>query len=267
VKPKYLNAPGVGQYAAKRTQAEVAKLLGLTPQRVSQIERVAIGKLRRFFLLGVALLCLVGCSGEPFASSPAGDAGDSPSLGGSGVVGVAGGTQLGGHPAIAGAGGVPGLLQQPDAGAGGVAVLDAGAGGELGGTPATSSEPCITSTWRASAFGSAADEGPALAVDGDVRTRWQSGEPQAPGQWFALELGGVRQLEQLELRNAPGFESDLPAGVDLVLDGKPVASTSSSAGDVLRVSFASTSASSVRLELVGSRTTWWTIYEIGGVCK
>lgn len=214
---------------------------------------------------------LLSCGGEPFASSSAGGAGDAPSLGGSaaGAAGVAGAVavELGGHPAIAGAGGVPGCLQATPAGAGGEPSSSAGAGGELGGAPAASSAPCVTSTWRASAFASSADEAPGLAVDGDALTRWQSGQAQAPGQWFALELGGVVELEQLELRNAPGFESDLPAGVGLVLDGKPVASTSSSAGGVLRVAFAATAARSVRLELVSSRTSWWTIYEIGGVCR
>lgn len=210
------------------------------------------------FRVCACAVLLLSCGGEPF-----GGAGDAPNLGGA-AAGAAGAVELGGQPAI-GAGGAAG--QQAGAGAGGVVALDAGAGGELGGAPPASSGPCATSTWRASAFASSADEGPALAVDGDALTRWQSGQSQASGQWFALELGGAFELEQLELRNATGFESDLPAAVGLVLDGKPVASTSSSAGGVLRVAFAATVARSVRLELVSSRLSWWTIYEIGGVCR
>lgn len=63
-KPKYLHAPGVGQYAAKRTQQEVALIMGLTPQRVSQIERQAIMKIKKFLLytsVPILILGLIGC--------------------------------------------------------------------------------------------------------------------------------------------------------------------------------------------------------------
>lgn len=204
-------------------------------------------------------LAVVACGGEPFA-------GVVPSLGGS-ASSSAGGPSLGGSAgAGAGAGGQPST--QLIAGAGGdpEPSSSAGAGGELGGAPpASSSGPCSTSGWRATAFATWEAEAPALAVDGDPLTRWQSGAAQAPGQWFALELDQVLELEQLELASA--IPEDLPAAVDLVLDGKPVTSTSSRAGGVLRVSFAPTTARVVRLELVSSSSTWWSIYEVGGLCR
>lgn len=50
-KPKYLKAPGAGHYGneshAIRTQAETARILGITAQRVGQIERIAFAKIRK----------------------------------------------------------------------------------------------------------------------------------------------------------------------------------------------------------------------------
>lgn len=211
------------------------------------------------------VLVLAGCGGEPFASSSA-EPGGAPSLGGS-----AAGAELGGSPPAPTAGGSsstgkPAAVAGGSAGGSAAVAVDAGAGGELGGAPPVPAHACDTSTWTASAFASWTNEPAAFAVDGDPSTRWQSGTPRVDGQWFALELGDLVELEQLELRSA--IPEDLPAHVALELDGQPVPSTSSLVGGVLRVSFAVTRASAVRLELVGSSSSdWWTIYEVGGSCR
>ena len=64
--------------------------------------------------------------------------------------------------------------------------------------------PIDISGWRAEA--SANPTRVALALDGDPRTFWDSGTPQAPGQWFRLNLGAPRIIDGVQfLSPGKGF--------------------------------------------------------------
>jgi hypothetical protein len=104
-------------------------------------------------------------------------------------------------------------------------------------------------------------------LDGDPATRWASGEPQAAGQWFELELEHAAELEQLELRSAVG---DMPAQLALELDGVAVATTASmpAPGVLHLVLDHPTRANSARVVIVTpSGINWWSVLELGGLCR
>ncbi len=65
--------------------------------------------------------------------------------------------------------------------------------------------------WTASASSTAAGLSPANALDGNSTTRWNTGLPQAPGQWFQLDMGAVQTIRQLilDITASPG---DYPRG-------------------------------------------------------
>jgi len=213
------------------------------------------------------LVLLAGCSGAPFeSSSRAGSPlAGAPSSAGAQAAGASAGLSGGAGGAAAAAGSTSEIPEAPG-GAGG--DVNAGAGGEVdsGGAPAIRL-PCNTKAWKASAFASSATGLPALAVDGDAASRWSSGAPREPGQWFAVELGAGVVLEQLEIR-ALASPSDLPSSLELELDGEPVdALVTSPERGLLVLSFPSTPATSARLVLTSSADSWWSIAEIAGVCQ
>jgi len=168
----------------------------------------------------------------------------------SGAAGVAG------KPSPANDGGAGGELEQPAA---------AGAGGELEQPAAVA---CDRSSWKLEAFASwqAQAQLPALALDGDAETRWSSGAPREAGQWLALELGAAQTIEALEL-STPATPGDLPSSLVVKLDGKTTPATFEGSEGLLRVSFAAQRASSVRLELDAGALSWWSVAELGGLCR
>jgi len=61
----------------------------------------------------------------------------------------------------------------------------------------------------------------ALAIDGDINSRWDTGVSQTPGMWFQIELPELTRVTGLRL-NAASSEEDYPRGykVELSNDGK-----------------------------------------------
>jgi hypothetical protein len=53
---------------------------------------------------------------------------------------------------------------------------------------------------------------PERALDGDLRTRWGTGGPQRPGQFFEIDLGSTEALFELEL-SLGEYRTDHPRGV------------------------------------------------------
>jgi hypothetical protein len=218
--------------------------------------------------LGIAiiLLALSGCSGAEFSavdgssagapsSAPAGGAMESDEMSSAGA-GDRGGSQNAGGSS--GAGG--------SSSSAGSAATDAGAGGE-----APSSAPCDRQGWRASAWAELVDSygGPAqLALDGDDRTRWTGGAPQAAGQWFAVAFGRELELERVTVR-AVQVPSDTPLQLVLELDGQPTPARVSRPfdGELQLELELPRRASSVRLVLVAERPSWWSIDELTADCR
>lgn len=194
----------------------------------------------------IVCVLLSSCGGAPFTSEQAGrleqgGAGGAETSGGSGGVAIASAAGRQNVPNSSGSSGMG------DAGAGGVAIAC-----ELAGA--------------ATAFASwtSGDGGPpSSALDGSSSTRWASGVPQAPGQWFQVALPAPLELERLVLASRP---TDAPAAVTLELDGVVVPVTLSSSPGSLELEFAPRRASVIRLELEQPSTSWWSIDELDAEC-
>jgi endo-1,3(4)-beta-glucanase len=199
---------------------------------------------------------------RPDAASEAGAAGDT-GTGGAVAIGGAGAGGTVSQPPAAGAGGAP-TGQAGAASAGSAGALAVGGGGAGGATP------CGVAGWSASAFASydpPVGGLPSAALDGDEGTRWASGQEQAAGQWFRVDLPAGTVLEQLELEAAP---ADMPPVLELELDGAAVVATQSRPDpSVLRLVLAKpTPARVLRLLVVTPEPgQWWSIRELRPVCR
>jgi hypothetical protein len=68
------------------------------------------------------------------------------------------------------------------------------------------------SGWNAKASANGGDA--KNAIDGDPRTRWTTGEKQAPGQWFSVDLGSEQEIIQVVV-DAGGSRNDCPRGYEV----------------------------------------------------
>lgn len=76
-------------------------------------------------------------------------------------------------------------------------------------SPPPSVAPLPGHGWTVEA--SVAPETAIKAADGDPATRWTTGQPQQPGQWLSVELGGAVQVSGVAI--LPGRVEDLPRGL------------------------------------------------------
>jgi hypothetical protein len=120
--------------------------------------------------------------------------------------------------------------------------------------------------WGATAFATCQTDVPANALDGKASTRWSSGVPQAPGQWFQVDLRSARVVSGLTL-DAGSSSSDYPRGfrVTASTDGAtfsaPLA-TGTGTGALVKVAFAPVVARYLRITQTGSASSWWSIHEL-----
>lgn len=78
------------------------------------------------------------------------------------------------------------------------------------------SDPVLNNAGRtATASATAAGYVPGSALDGDVNTRWTNGIPQAPGQWFTVDLGATTPVNKVLLDAGPGSAGDYPRGYEV----------------------------------------------------
>jgi hypothetical protein len=120
--------------------------------------------------------------------------------------------------------------------------------------------------WVATASTAASGDPPSNATDGDLSTRWSTGQQQANGQWFQLDMAGTNTVTRIVLDATPS-PGDYPRGyqVRLSLDGVnwsgPVASGAGTS-PVTTIDFAPQSARFLRITQTGSASgLWWSIHE------
>jgi hypothetical protein len=122
--------------------------------------------------------------------------------------------------------------------------------------------PSDVSGWRAEASHNPAEV--AHALDGDSRTFWDSGTPQAPGQWFRLNLSTQRIIDGIQFLSSG---RGLPVGYALRIspDGrtwKEIAQIASgNQHDVMAV-FAPQPAQYLQIDLLAASPATWMISEI-----
>ncbi|MCX7049026.1 MAG: ThuA domain-containing protein [Candidatus Sumerlaeota bacterium] len=106
------------------------------------------------------------------------------------------------------------------------------------------------------------------AIDGDLATRWDSGSPQAPGQWFMADIGAEKEITGLTL-DAKGSASDFPVKYEVYVSnddkkmGEPVAKGDGQAG-VMEIALSpSRRGRYVKIAQLGKSESWfWSIHEL-----
>lgn len=126
--------------------------------------------------------------------------------------------------------------------------------------------------WQASASSVSSDPNytffvPAAALDGSYGSAWTSGQAQAPGQWFQIDMGKMHHFGSITLDTA-ARSSDYPRGFEISVstDGQqwsqPIASVSDNTSPVSTVTFARQHARYVRITLTASTGYWWSLCEL-----
>ncbi len=125
-------------------------------------------------------------------------------------------------------------------------------------------DPYDPVTWKVSASVSAANTLATDAIDSDLATRWSSGQDQAGGETFLLDLGAVTAVSAITL-DAPGA-ADFPAGYALFVstDGQAYEQVATGVGaTITRIAFARKNARYLRITQTGTDPAhWWSINEI-----
>jgi hypothetical protein len=106
-----------------------------------------------------------------------------------------------------------------------------------------------------------------FAIDGDPKTRYTSGAPQHPGEWFQIELPAEAEISGIELDQRK-YATDFPRAykVQTSADGvtwdKPVAQGKRS-GAVVEISFEPVKTRFIRItQTVAARPFSWSIAEV-----
>jgi glucosylceramidase len=139
--------------------------------------------------------------------------------------------------------------------AGAVATFTWGGGGSLD-----------RSGWRATASTSEFRQGPELAIDGDLATRWSSGTDQRPDQWLAVDLGAARTFRAVTI-DAGNSAGDYPRRYEVAVSDDGATWGAAIAGgagdsDLFTVELPETTARHLRVRQTGAVARWWSIHEL-----
>ncbi len=104
----------------------------------------------------------------------------------------------------------------------------------------------------------------ARAIDGDEGTRWTSGQGQAPGQFFLVDMGAPALFDRLTVLSAGG---DHARGYELSVsdDGEAWSTaviTGTGSGALTEMRFPIQLARYFKLALIGGSGSWWSIHEL-----
>jgi len=138
--------------------------------------------------------------------------------------------------------------------------------------PPTINGTALTRTgWTASASSSSGSDIPANMLDGNTATRWSSGQGQANGQSFTIDMGQARTFTGLTMDSATSY-GDYAHGYKVYdsNDGTHWSSAVASASgiayascyDFLYVTFPAQTARYIKVVETDSANTWWSIHEV-----
>jgi hypothetical protein len=119
--------------------------------------------------------------------------------------------------------------------------------------------------WTAAASTSAGGS-PANALDASLSTRWGTGGPQAPGQWFQLDMGTLNHVYQVDLDQNGGGDYPRCYQVTLSTDGTnwtDPAASGTGTSSTTSITFPLQKARYIRIAQTDSTTgAWWSINDI-----
>ncbi|HEX7735524.1 MAG TPA: discoidin domain-containing protein [Ktedonobacteraceae bacterium] len=131
--------------------------------------------------------------------------------------------------------------------------------------PGTNSSPLDRTGWNASASVSHDGEPASNALDSVFTTRWSSGQPQAAGLWFQVDMGKTQSFSSIAL-DCGASGGDYPRGYQVFVSndgstwGNPIASGQGSGGYTV-ITFPQQSARYIKVVLTAGTGSWWSIDE------
>lgn len=130
---------------------------------------------------------------------------------------------------------------------------------------ATGLVPLDRSEWKVSSNISTDVSNPGGAIDGDRRTRWDTGKHQASGEYFQIDLGKPHNVEAIELDYSLS-SYDYPRGYELYVsdDAKNWKRVVSGKGQLsmTRIPFPQLKTRYIKIVQTGSGGNYWSIQEL-----
>lgn len=130
---------------------------------------------------------------------------------------------------------------------------------------ATGLVPLDRTGWKVTSNVNTAASKPESAIDGDRRTRWDTGKHQASGEYFQIDLGAVHAIEAIELIYTLS-SYDYPRGytVQVSDDAKSWNQVASGKGklELTRIAFSQVQTRYIRIQQTGSGGNYWSIQEL-----
>jgi F5/8 type C domain-containing protein len=134
------------------------------------------------------------------------------------------------------------------------------------GTTWSASNGIKPTSWKATASSTGPNDTIAGAFDQSSSTRWSSGQAQAGGEWYQVDLGAATTLSGIALYLLDGNTTDYPSSYALQLSTDNLTFTTVATGlgaVTTAICFPPQSARYVRVTQTGTGdTSWWSIYEI-----
>jgi hypothetical protein len=106
---------------------------------------------------------------------------------------------------------------------------------------------------------------PSNALDRDSTTRWSTGQAQANGDWFLLDMGSLHSFSSITL-DSGAHNKDYPRGYQVFVSTNGfnwdnVIADGNGSGQVVTISFATQSARFIKVVLTVNASKWWSISE------
>lgn len=125
--------------------------------------------------------------------------------------------------------------------------------------------PLDQTGWTASASSTEAGSSAAYALDWNTGTRWSSGASQTGGQWFQVDMGSKKVIDQITFETKTTDKWDYPRAyqVQVSNDGSNWTTVASDKGFGWRtvVTFDPQFAQYIRINQTGAASEWWSIAE------
>lgn len=130
---------------------------------------------------------------------------------------------------------------------------------------ATGLVPLDRTGWKVTSNVNTAASKPESAIDGDRRTRWDTGKHQASGEYFQIDLGAVHAVEAIGLDYTLS-SYDYPRGytVQVSDDAKSWRQVASGKGklEMTKIAFSQVKTRYIRILQTGSGGNYWSIQEL-----
>jgi hypothetical protein len=125
---------------------------------------------------------------------------------------------------------------------------------------ASAFEPPDSSTWPVG-------DAPSNGIQGNTASRWTTNEPQAPGQWFEVDMGTAQTFSAVSLDSGPTSDEDFPRTFEVEMSNDGATWTEITAGvgtaEVVTVTFPQKTARYIRILLTDSQPVyWWSVAEL-----